>query len=200
MSNDPESADRLEELLGQRDADEGAGPDAPQDPGPADTHDPPVPDAPEAAPGGGRLPDAPLFALLRTIEAEIGVERIDRVWIFPPRRIEAGETAVVVVAAYPELDHERRRVYAAHYNAPAQGDAPRLALQEFGTAPAERVGRVVEEVAERLKEHPAATPQVARIEGATDRWHGLLHSLAEKRLDETTRHPRLRGPLDPRRV
>jgi hypothetical protein len=139
--------------------------------------DAPLPDAP--------LPDAPLFALLRSIEQDVLVERVDRIWIFPPRRLEMGETAVVIVAAFPEDDANRRRVFAAHYTVAADAAHPRLALAEFGTAPTERVGRVVEEVVERLKDEPAAAPQTASIQGDPARWHELLHSLAERHLDDT---------------
>lgn len=138
------------------------------------------------------LPDAPLVALLRTIAGEVGVERIDRVWIFPPRRIESGETAVVVVTAVPPLDEDRRRVYAAHYTAPADAAQPRLAVDEFGSAPADRIGRLVEDVAERLKDEPAAPPRNARIDRDPARWNELLHDLAEAHLNEVTRGHRFK--------
>jgi hypothetical protein len=152
--------------------------------------------APAAAPGteprpepaqepGDSLPDAPLFALLRSIEREVAIECVDRIWIFPPRRLELGETAVVIVAAYPEEDAGRRRVLAAHYTVATDATQPRLALDEFGTAPTDRVGRVVEDVAERLKDESAAAPLAARIEGDTLRWHDLLHALAERHLNDT---------------
>lgn len=138
------------------------------------------------------IPDAPLFALLRTIAGEVGVERIDRVWIFPTRRIESGETAVVVVTAVPPLEEDRRRVYAAHYTAPADAAQPRLAVDEFGSAPADRIGRLVEDVAERLKDEPAAPPRSVRIDGDPARWHELLHELAEAHLNEVARGHRFK--------
>jgi hypothetical protein len=204
MSDDREAAARLEELLGQRDPDDNDETGAAGDTGQGtEVHGDATPDAPETdspdTESDDHLPDAPLFALLRIIEAEIGVDRIDRVWIFPPRRFETGETALAVVSAYPELDPERRRVYAAHYTAPAQEDAPHLTLREFGTAPTERVGRVVEEVVERLKEQPTAAPQAARIDGSDLHWNELLHSLAEKHMEEAARHPRFHSASDPRR-
>lgn len=140
----------------------------------------------------GRLPDAPLFALLRTIEAEVGVDRIDRIWVFPPRRLEAGETSVVVVGAYPDIDSDRRRVYAAHYTATEQAAEPRLALNEYGTAPTDRVGRLVEEVVERIKDGPAGAPRAHDIEGRDERWNAVLHELAEAWLEEAQKNPRLR--------
>ncbi len=140
----------------------------------------------------GGLPDAPLFALLRNIEQEVGVDRIDRIWVFPPRRLEAGETSVVVVAAFPEIEADRRRVYAAHYTAREEAAEPRLALDEYGTAPTERVGRLVEEVVERIKDGPAGAPRSHHIDGRDDRWAPVLHELAEAYLAEVQKNPRLR--------
>ncbi|MBW3553665.1 MAG: hypothetical protein KY466_09145 [Gemmatimonadetes bacterium] len=146
-----------------------------------------------AAPELTGLPDAPLFALLRIIAERVGIDRIDRVWLFPPRRLKAGETSVVVVGAYAELDDHRRRVYAAHYTAPADANAEaRLALDEFGTAPADRVGRVVEEVVERIKEDaPPQPPRAVSIDGDEERWTAMLHELAEQFLAEASENPRL---------
>jgi hypothetical protein len=147
----------------------------------------------ETASEDRELPDAPLFALLRSIEQEVAIDRIDRIWIFPPRLLDLGETAVVIVSAYPDADAGRRRVLAAHYTVAVDATAPRLALDEFGTAPADRVGRVVEDVVERIKDGPPAAPQAARIEGDAARWHDLLHSLAERYLNDTLYPARPRG-------
>lgn len=188
---------RLEELLAQEELrvpdERPAGPD--NDSLPGDTAADPGAGEPDVE--GDHLPDTPLFALLRIIEREVAVERIDRVWIFPPRHLEAGETAVVVVAAYLEADNDRRRVFAAHYTAPADDTEPRLALDEFGTAPADRVGRVVEEVVERLKDEPAAPPRTVRIDSDPARWLRLIHDIAEQTLDEVV--ARQRSHRDPRR-
>jgi hypothetical protein len=186
---------RLEELLAEhRDP-------APEDPD--ETVDPPfdpfapVPGQVDAGPRqddpqDDGLPDAPLFALLRTVETQLDVERIDRIWVFPTRRLEAGETAVVVVGAYIDPADDRRRVYAAHYTLTSEATEPLLALDEYGTAPADRVGRLVEEVVERIKEGPADAPRSHRIEGSPETWHAVLHSLAEAFLEEVRRNPRLR--------
>lgn len=138
------------------------------------------------------LPDAPLFALLRNVESEVGTDRIDRIWVFPLRRLEAGETAVVVVAAFTEPPSQRRRVYAAHYTAREDAAETRLVLDEFGTAPTDRVGRMVEEVVERVKDGPAGAPRSHAIDGREDRWNETLHQLAEAHLAATRRNPRLR--------
>lgn len=132
----------------------------------------------------------PLLVLLQTVANGIGIDRIDRLWIFPPRRREAGETAVVIVAAFLDDEPGRRRVHAARYTAPADAPDPVLALDEFGTAPVERVGRVVEDVLERIKDEPATAPHAARIDGRTDHWARLLHDLADQHLRAATRDPR----------
>lgn len=181
-SGDP--GDRLEELLSEhRDDPRTDDPSAPTEP-----YDPfaPIPD-PDHENGDEEsdgLPDAPLFALLRTLAEEIAAPRIDRVWIFPPRRIEIGETAVVVVAAFTETEADRRRVYAAHYTALDDSDEHRLAVDEYGTAPADRVGRLVEEVVERIKEGPAGAPRSMRVEGDERRWDTILHELAQEYMEE----------------
>lgn len=149
-------------------------------------------------PDDDSLPQAPLFALLRAIETDISVPRIDRIWIFPPRRLEAGETAVVVVAALIHDDPDRRRVYGAHYTAATDAPEPRLALDDFGVAPADRVGRVVEDVLDRIKDGTAAAPRAARIDADPARWHQLLHELAENHLAQASDPQRRRRDPRPR--
>lgn len=152
-----------------------------------DAPPPESPDTPPPEKEEEKLPDAPLFALLRSIEAEVGPETIDRVWLFPPRRLKAGETAVVVVSAYHEAGDDRRRVVAAHYTAPAQATEARLELAEFGFAPPDRVGRVVEDVVERFKEEgPPQPPRSFPIERHPERWDAMLLELAGKYLEEAT--------------
>jgi hypothetical protein len=144
------------------------------------------------------LPPAPLFALLRAIELQVAIDHIGQIWIFPPRRLEAGETAVVVVAALMNADPDRRRVYAAHYTAAADHPEPRLAVDEVGAAPADRVGRVVEDVIQRIKDGTPAAPRSARIDGDPARWNEMLHALAEQHLEQATDPARRRRDPRPR--
>jgi hypothetical protein len=99
---------------------------------------------------------------------------------------------VVVVASFTETDDDRRRVYAAHYTALDDVDEHRLAVAEYGTAPAERVGRLVEDVVQRIKEGPAGAPKSVSIGGNSRRWDETLHELAEQYLEERQRNRRLR--------
>ncbi|MGK7311643.1 MAG: hypothetical protein ACN0LA_05335 [Candidatus Longimicrobiales bacterium M2_2A_002] len=186
-----DAGDRLEALLSEH-REEEAGADEAEDP----PFDPfaarPADDEGQKTGEDDDLPDAPLFALLRTLADDITPDRIDHVWIFPPRRIETGETAVVVVAAFTETGNDRRRVYAAHYTALDDSDQHRLAVDEYGTAPADRVGRLVEEVVERIKEGPTGAPRSIRIEGRERQWDETLHELAEAFLEERQRDRRIR--------
>lgn len=195
------AGDRLADLLSEHRGDT-PGPDATETPDPApDPLDPFAPEPPTAGESESRdagppddgddLPDAPLFALLRTLEDRIAPESIDRLWIFPPRRIEAGETAVVVVAAFPQADPERRRVYAAHYTALDESDHHRLAVTEYGVAPTDRVDRLVEEVVDRIKDEPASAPRWFHIRGDPLRWDQALHELAGELLEEHRRRHRI---------
>lgn len=208
------AAQRLEDLLAEhREPDAGPPDTAATDATPFDPFAP-LPAAGDATPGtagaagpagassqlqaeegetGDGLPDTPLFALLRIIEGELDIERIDRIWVFPPRRHQAGETAVVVVGAFSDdRDDNRRRVYAAHYTLHEDASEPRLAMDEYGTAPTERVGRLVEEVVERIKDEPASAPRSHTIGGSRDRWSAVLHELAGAWLEEVQKNPRLR--------
>lgn len=180
--------DRLEEILEEH-REQPEEPPERQEPEP---FDPFAPRDPEAEDPEDRLPDAPLFALLETLAEEVLPPEIDRVWIFPPRRIEVGETSVVVVAAFIEADPDRRRVYAAHYTALDDSDERRLAVDRYGTAPADRVGRLVEEVVERIKDGPTGAPRSVRIGGDERVWDETLHTLAEEHLEARQRDPRLR--------
>lgn len=198
-----DAARRLESILAEhREPDETHNDEAGQV-DPLDPFDPFAPArAPETVPtapgedadaaAADDLPDAPLFALLRSLEHEIGIDRIDRIWVFPPRRVESGETSVVVVSAFPDIQGDRRRVYAAHYTAREDAREPSLAIDEFGTAPTDRVERLAEEVVERIKDGPPAAPRSHHIDGSDDRWSAVLHELAGSHLDVAQRNPRLR--------
>lgn len=202
MSQDrpDDAARRLESILAEhRDPDEaqsdGTAATDPLDPfapAPSPAPAPPASGTEDDAAAADDLPDAPLFALLRSLEHEVGVDRIDRIWVFPPRRVESGETSVVVVSAFPEIQADRRRVYAAHYTAREDAREAALAIDEFGTAPTDRVERLAEEVVERIKDGPPAAPRSHHIDGSDERWAAVLHELAERHLDAAQKDPRLR--------
>lgn len=117
-------------------------------------------------------------ALIQRIPAVVAVTGIDYLWIFPPRRVAAGESTVVVVAAFDEDD--RRRVITAHFTVARnrKGIATVTALfDEYGAAPADAVPRIVQGVLRRLGEDTAAEPRDVLIDGRQDRWDALVTEL-----------------------
>ncbi len=141
---------------------------------------PPGPDAvrtepPEATPPAGSVQD-----LLARLLARLSIESIDEIWIFPARKLGAAESTVVVVAAYDPEGEDRRGVLTARYTVTREKNGSASVTEsvvEQGTAPHDRVGRVVEGVLRRLGEDLDAPPRYARVAGEPTRWSRLLAAL-----------------------
>lgn len=118
--------------------------------------------------------------LLRILE-EVGrrwePESIDEVWIFPTRRIGSARSAVAVIALFEEAG-ERRRIVTARATdrkGPRNKTVVALDFAEHGSAPADRVARLIDGVLRRLDEDLAdAPPRAVRIEGQSERWLELV--------------------------
>jgi len=129
-----------------------------------------------------------LPALLRRLESDIAVERIDELWIFPTRRASGAESTVVVVSAFDE-DTVRRRVGAVHFKVMrGRKGAARVEhdMREYATAPADAVARVVEGVLRRLGDDGSQSPRWEPIAGDPERFEMLIRELggAPARTDE----------------
>jgi hypothetical protein len=125
----------------------------------------------------GEDPGAP-HALIQRIPEIVAVPGIDYLWIFPPRRVAAGESSVVVVAAFDADD--RRRIITAHFTVARnrKGIATVTALfDEHGAAPVDAVPRIVQGVLRRLGEDTTAEPRDVLIDGRQDRWDALVTEL-----------------------
>jgi hypothetical protein len=122
-----------------------------------------------------------LLALAEAIAERLPVPAIDQLWIFAPHRA-VPESGVVVAAAYEDVPG-RRRVVTAHFigtRAPGGKVTTRLHVAEHGSAPADRLGRLVEGVLRRLDGALAAVqPRAVSIEGSEERWAALLASLRD---------------------
>jgi hypothetical protein len=129
-------------------------------------------------------PDArtPLLgAALASVADRIPPERVEQVWLFPPRRVGAKESglAVLVVTAEEEDDDERRTIWTVRYDAETgKGGKTESthALEEQGTVPPDRVGRIVDGVARRLEAESDA-PDVRELVGDAAEWRALLVEL-----------------------
>jgi hypothetical protein len=137
-----------------------------------------------------------LHALLHRISDHIPVSLIDYLWIFPPRRVAAGDSVVVVVAAFAD-DLVRKRVFTAHFtiSRSRKGQADVTArFDEHGAAPDHALTRIVDGVLHRLGEDTAATPREQQIAGDVAQWNALLVALgaslrAAVPVDDTTAEP-----------
>lgn len=128
-------------------------------------------------------PDArnPLLgAALASVIGRIPPERVEQVWLFPPRRVGARESglAVLVVAAEDDAD-AGRTIWTVRYEAETgKGGkvAATQALEEQGTVPPDRVGRIVDGVVRRLEAESDA-PDVRELARDPGAWRALLAEL-----------------------
>ena len=122
--------------------------------------DPGVPEA---------LPQALTF-----LRDEVGAERIDRLWIFPPLRKGRNERGLVAASLFLD-EGERRRVltvsYVAHRSGLELSVEPKLS--EEGDAPPELLPRVMDGVVRRAGENHSDARPVA-IEGDPDAFQSIL--------------------------
>jgi hypothetical protein len=99
-------------------------------------------------------PDAGLpHALLERLAQRVPVGTIEEIWLFPTRRIAAGESTIFVVAAF-EPEPEQRRVITA---------------------------RFVNGVLHRMDEEGEQQPRAERIERDPGRWWTLVEDLGGQR-------------------
>ncbi|MDX1647143.1 MAG: hypothetical protein R3304_08355 [Longimicrobiales bacterium] len=119
------------------------------------------------------VPEALPRTLIRLRE-ELGVERIDRVWIFPPVRRGRREQGLVAVAVFRH-DQERRDLYTLAYRAEHTGKGvtvePRLTHQ--GEAPPDRFPPVMRGVVRRSDEEGPEAREVD-ISASAQKFEELL--------------------------
>lgn len=134
------------------------------------------------APNAAETPSAPheltrLQALLLALAERVPVERMDQLWIFPPRQAKRTETGLVVAAAFNGAD-DRRRVVTGRYVARKQDKGPDQIEQiflEHAVAPADRIPTVIDGVVRRLDDDLAAIPpRHERIGGEVQEWERVL--------------------------
>jgi len=119
------------------------------------------------------VPEALPRTLIRLRE-ELGVERIDRMWIFPPSCRGRKERGLVVASVYAD-DDERRTVVTMSYTAEHTGSGVSVepTLTRQGDAPPDRFPPIMTGVVRRLGEDAAEAREVA-IEASARRFEELL--------------------------
>jgi hypothetical protein len=115
-------------------------------------------------------------ALPRTLvhlRDRLGVERVDRLWIFPPLRRGRRERGVVAVSLFGE--DGRRRLLTLAYSSERSGLDLTLdhTFHEEGEAPPELLPRVMEGVVRRAG-GGQGDPRQVEIEGEAERYEALV--------------------------
>jgi hypothetical protein len=125
---------------------------------------------------GGAV-SAALLAALREREGALPVERIDQVWLFPPRQVGTADSSLAVLSLFAVRDPiGRREILTLHCTAP-QPQNRRVPLEirlvEQGSAPVERLEPLIHGVLQRLRDAPQV-PRSVQISGSRERWEKLL--------------------------
>lgn len=144
------------------------------------------PGVPEAIPRG-----------LQRLWAELGVETLDRIWIFPPLVSGRKESGLLAVSRFKEGDDPDRRVLSVlPYSAERSGKGLVLesSLEEHGEAPVDRLPRVMEGVVKRA-ESDLGEPREVEIGGSEERLLACLDDFDRDLLDPQL--PPLLKPEDP---
>jgi hypothetical protein len=119
---------------------------------------------------------AALLSALREQSPPLPAERIDRIWLFPPRQVGAAESSLAVLSLFAEADPAgRREILTLQCTALTERGRTRRTDQwvEQGSAPADRVERVIRGVLHRLRTD-SEIPRSEEIRGDPRRWKALL--------------------------
>ena len=122
------------------------------------------PGVPEAIPRG-----------IQRLGAELGVDTMDRIWIFPPLVSGRKESGLLAVSRFKDGDDPDRRVLTVlPYSAERTGKGLTLesSLEEHGEAPVDRLPRVMEGVVRRA-ESDLGEPREVEIDGDRERFLAL---------------------------
>ena len=123
------------------------------------------------------LTDA-LRAVIASIPGRLPVERLDRLWVFPPKEIGSRESGLVVIAALPDSPHgsadTQRDLLTLRYESDRSRPraVPRVVVTDQGSAPPDRIPRVIAGVVARLSD--SDEPDEHSIRGRADAWRALL--------------------------
>ena len=124
------------------------------------------------------VPEALPRTLIRLRE-RLGVESIDRLWIFPPVRKGRREQGLVAVSTYQD-DDERRIMVTVAYNAEHTGKGITVepSFTQEGFAPADRFPPVMQGVVRRSGEG-SGEPREVEIAASAERFEELMEEYDE---------------------
>jgi hypothetical protein len=121
-----------------------------------------------------------LHVLLQRLASTVPVDSIDALWILPTRRSTGIESTVVILSVFDSVDPLRRRVGAVRWlvTRDRKGRATvEEQMNEYASAPADALQRIVEGVMRRLGDNSVEPAQPRIIAGDAREWSALLRSL-----------------------
>jgi hypothetical protein len=127
---------------------------------------------------GGPFPDSPVpeavGRLLASLGKRVGIESLDRIWIFPPLIRGRKEWGLIAVSCVTE-DPSQRHLVTGRYSAELTGRGMEFD-EEFlteGVAPPDRLHLVMDGVVRR-SDLQLGVPREKEIGGDADAWEALL--------------------------
>jgi hypothetical protein len=127
------------------------------------------------------VPEALPRVLIR-LRDRLGVEAIDRLWIFPPSRRGRKEQGLVSVTTFQE-EGERRNLITVSYSAEHTGKGVTVepSFREEGEAPPDRFSGVMQGVVQRVG-GTSGDPREVEIGGSPEKYEDLLEEFDEELL------------------
>ncbi|MGD8871725.1 MAG: hypothetical protein PVJ80_09165, partial [Gemmatimonadota bacterium] len=127
------------------------------------------------------VPEALPRVLIRLRE-RLGVESVDRLWIFPPSRSGRKEHGLIAVSAFL-AGEERRGLVTVSYSAEhtGKGVTVETSFTEEGEAPPDRFSGVMQGVVQRVGDQ-AGEPREIEIGGSPQKYEGLLEEFDDELL------------------
>ena len=134
--------------------------------------------------GGPGVPEA-LPRTLQKVIGQLGLERVDRLWIFPPLIRGRREQGLVAVSVYTE-DPERRQLHSASYAGERTGAGLTVnqTVTEQGDAPPDRLPRVMDGVVRRARDE-LGEPREVVLGGKTEAYEELMAEFDAALLEPT---------------
>ena len=131
------------------------------------------------------VPEALPRVLIR-LRDRLGVESLDRLWIFPPSRRGRREQGLVAVSTFLEGE-ERRGLITVSYTAEHTGKGVTIepAFTQEGEAPPDRFPGVMQGVVQRLGD-AKGDPREVEIGGSPEKYEGLLEEFDEELLQRVS--------------
>ncbi len=132
------------------------------------------------------VPEA-LPRMLIRLRARLGIEALDRLWIFPPVRNGRRERGLIAVSTFQEGEDRRKMITLAyHAEQTGKGTTVEPSFVEEGEAPPDRFPGVMRGVVRRSGGEKGE-PREVEIDGSAERFEELMEEFDGDFLEATDR-------------